>query len=161
MALTTNVTRRIGSRNGYVRIFVPKSLQAKRTLTDHELQTAVKEHYAALDLTEMLTIGGKYGIRLGETRLRSGGNWEGAKAQLAVIRADVHVVRNWDVLREGRSLWETNGETAELGALAAIYRHIGENFDVGIGSNFGSFCDDLSDLTKDDQGFFVNAVGKF
>ena len=29
MALATNITRRIGSKNYYVRIFVPKSLQAK------------------------------------------------------------------------------------------------------------------------------------
>ena len=116
---------------------------------------------AAYDLTEMLTLGGKYGIRLSETKPRSGGDWESANAQLAVIRADVHVVKNWDVLLEGRSLWETTGETADFGALAAIYRHLGENFEVGVGYNFGRYSDDLRDLTKDDQDFFINAVGKF
>jgi integrase len=87
MALATNITRRIGSKNYYVRIFVPRGLQArlgkaeiwqslkttdaaeakrraraivdkydrdftrlqtKRTLTDHELQTAIWERYTAL-----------------------------------------------------------------------------------------------------------------
>jgi hypothetical protein len=98
---------------------------------------------------------------MGETRPRSGGHWESATAQLAVIRGDVHVVKNWDVLLEARSLWENTGDTADFGALAAVYRHLGENFEVGLGYNFGSYSDDLRDLTKDDQGIFINAVGKF
>jgi predicted porin len=116
---------------------------------------------ASYDVTQMLTLGGKYGVRLGETKPRSGGDWESATAQLAVIRADVHVVKNWDVLLEGRSLWENTGETADFGVLAAIYRHIGDNFEVGVGYNFGRFSDDLRDMTKDDYGIFINAVGKF
>jgi hypothetical protein len=30
-----------------------------------------------------------------------------------------------------------------------------------VGYNFGSFSDDLRDLTMDDYGIFINAVGKF
>jgi hypothetical protein len=116
---------------------------------------------ASYDVTQMLTLGGKYGVRLGETKPRGGGDWENATAQLAVVRADVHVVKNWDVLLEGRSLWENTGDTADFGILAAIYRHLGDNFEVGVGYNFGRFSDDLRDLTKDDYGIFVNAVGKF
>lgn len=118
---------------------------------------------ASYDLTELLTVGGKYGIRLGETQARTGANdgWESATAQIAVIRTDVHVVKNWDLLVEGRALWEDTGETADLGVLAAVYRHLGENFELGLGYNFGHFSDDLRDLTADDHGVFINAVGKF
>ena len=126
---------------------------------------AQRSHILSLDasheVTRVLTLGGKYGLRLGETRPRSGGDWESSTAQLGVVRADVHVVRNWDVLLEARALWEDAGETADLGVLAAIYRHIGGNFEVGVGYNFGHFSDDLRDLTKDDHGIFINAVGKF
>ena len=116
---------------------------------------------ASYDVTQMVTLGGKYGVRMGESKPRNGGDWEDATAQLAIIRADVHVVKNWDVLLEGRTLWENTGDTAEFGALAAVYRQITDNFEVGVGYNFGRFSDDLQDLTKDDYGVFINAVGKF
>lgn len=115
---------------------------------------------ASYDVTQMVTLGGKYGVRLGETKPREGGDWESSTAQLAVIRADVHVVKSWDVLVEGRSLWEDTSDTADFGLLAAVYRHLGENFEVGVGYNFGRFSDDLRDLTKDDHGVFINVVGK-
>ncbi len=65
------------------------------------------------------------------------------------------------MLIEGRSLWEDASESAEFGLVAAIYRQMGENFEVGVGYNFGHYSDDLADLTADDHGFFINAVGKF
>lgn len=117
---------------------------------------------ASYSVTPLLTLGGKYGVRIGETRPREGAEgWESATAQLAVLRADLHVVKNWDVLLEGRALWESATETADYGAVAAIYRHLGDNFELGVGYNFGSFSDDLRDITANDHGFFVNAVGKF
>jgi hypothetical protein len=58
-------------------------------------------------------------------------------------------------------LWSPSSKSKDLGALAAVYRHMGENFKVGVGYNFGQFSDDLSDLVADDHGVFVNAVGKF
>lgn len=115
---------------------------------------------ASYDATQMLTVGGKYALRIGETKPRTGGEWESATAQLAVLRADFHVVRNWDLLVEGRSLWEDGAGSMNLGVLAAVYRHIGDNFELGVGYNFGSYSDDLRDLTKDDRGVFINAVGK-
>jgi hypothetical protein len=113
------------------------------------------------DLIPMLTLGAKYGVRFGDMKLDDGEGWENSTAQLAVLRADFHVIKQWDLLIEGRSLWETESESAELGLVAAIYRQLGENFEVGVGYNFGQYSDDLADLTADDHGFFVNAVGKF
>nr|WP_234827237.1 hypothetical protein [Sinorhizobium meliloti] len=52
-------------------------------------------------------------------------------------------------------------DTTDYGALAAVYRHVGENFKVGVGYNFGRFSDDLRDLTLNDEGVFLNMVGKF
>ena len=115
---------------------------------------------ATYDLTEMVSIGGKYGLRFGQWQPEEGGNWESSNAQLAVLRADLHVVRKWDVLLEGRCLWESASQSANWGAVAALYRQINDNFDVGVGYNFGHYSDDLTDLTANDQGFFINAVGK-
>lgn len=115
---------------------------------------------ATYDLTQMVSIGGKYGLRIGEWKPEDGDGWENSTAQLGVIRADLHVVSKWDVLIEGRCLWETASDSANWGAVAALYRQINDNFDVGVGYNFGRYSDDLADLTANDQGFFVNAVGK-
>jgi hypothetical protein len=113
------------------------------------------------DLNQYLTMGAKYGFRIGETKERTGGDWEDGSAHLGILRADVHVVHNWDVLLEGRVLHSPESDTTDWGALAAVYRHLGPNFKLGVGYNFGVFSDDLRDLTLDDQGVFINAIGQF
>lgn len=124
-----------------------------------------RSHIASIDvsydLTEKLTLGAKYGVRLGEQRDRApGSSWDQSLVQLGILRADLHVVHNWDLLIEGRALWNTDTETVDLGALAAVYRHLGDNLKLGVGYNFGSFSDDLRDLVHDDQGVFINLIGK-
>ena len=45
------------------------------------------------------------------------------------------------------------------GALAAIYRHIGNNMKVGAGYNFTDFSDDLTDPRYNHKGvFFIFAT---
>jgi hypothetical protein len=113
------------------------------------------------DINQYLSIGAKYGIRIGEAASRTGGNWEKASAQLGIVRADLRVVKNWDALFEGRILHVDSSGSTDWGALAAVYRHINDNFKVGVGYNFGSFTDDLRDQTHDHQGIFINAIGQF
>ena len=115
---------------------------------------------ATYDLTQMVSIGGKYGLRIGEWKPEDGSGWENSTAQLGVLRTDLHVVKQWDVMLEGRCLWESASQSTNWGAVAALYRQINDNFDVGVGYNFGRYSDDLADLSANSQGFFVNAVGK-
>ncbi|KKX27055.1 hypothetical protein YH62_21985 [Rhizobium sp. LC145] len=72
-----------------------------------------------------------------------------------------HPFKSWDILLEGWVMHTPEVDTIDYGALAAIYRHVENNFRVGVGYNFGRFSDDLRDLTPDDQGVFLNLVGKF
>ena len=44
-------------------------------------------------------------------------------------------------------------------ALVAIYRYVVEHLKVGVGYNFTDFSDDLTDLSYDHQGVFLNMVG--
>ncbi len=114
------------------------------------------------DVNQLLTIGGKYGFRIGESKDReTGADWEESSAHLAILRADFHVEKNWDVLIEGRVLWSPEADSADFGALAAVYRHLNDNFKIGVGYNFGHFSDDLRDISADDHGVFINAVGQF
>ncbi len=117
---------------------------------------------ASYDLNKIVTVGAKYGFRIGETRDRSGaGGWTTSSTHLGILRADFHIVNKWDALLEGRLMWNPQSSSTDLGVLAAVYYDIGENFKIGVGYNFGSFSDDLRDLTYDDHGIFLNAVGKF
>jgi hypothetical protein len=80
---------------------------------------------------------------------------------LGVGRIDVHVVKNWDAMFEGRMMWTPEPDTKDFGALAAVYRQMGDNFKIGFGYNFGHFSDDLRSIGVDNHGVFVNAMGKF
>ncbi len=114
------------------------------------------------DVSQKVTVGAKYGVRVGEIRDRvAGADWERASVHLAVLRADWHVVHEWDAMLEGRAMWSQSTNETDLGLVAAVYRHFGENMKVGVGYNFGQFSDDLRDLSQNDHGVFLNVIGKF
>ena len=117
---------------------------------------------ANYDITKILTVGAKYGFRIGETRPRDGSSgWTKGSAHLAVVRADLNIVHNWDALAEARILWSPQANSSDLGFLIAGYRHFGDNFKIGAGYNFGRFSDDLRDQSYSSHGIFMNAVGQF
>lgn len=93
--------------------------------------------------------------------MRGSGDFVMNSAHLGILRADLHVVRNWDFLVEGRVLHLSELEQTDYGFLAAVYRHLGNNLKIGAGYNFGRFSDDLTDLTYNDGGVFLNIVGKW
>lgn len=113
-------------------------------------------------ISNWLTFGGKYGLREGQVSLsRTDADFVTSKAQLAVARVDFHVVKKWDGLLEARILDVDLAQDTKAGFLAAIYRHVGDNAKVGIGYNFTDFSDDLTDLSYNDDGLFLNIIAKF
>jgi hypothetical protein len=109
-----------------------------------------------------LTLGAKYGARIGEIRDRApGSTWDKSIVNLGVLRADINVVSEWDALIEGRVMWSPTTDQTDWGLVAAVYRHFGENMKMGIGYNFGRFSDDLRDLSQNDHGVFLNVIGEF
>lgn len=141
-------------------------------ITGDEYGPAQRSHILSADFTydllPWLSVGAKYGFRYGKVRYRLLGEdrnkfglWQTSSAHLGVIRTDLHIVKNWDALLEGRVMVMPEAGTTDYGALTAIYRHVGDNFKVGVGYNFGNFSDDLRDLSLNDRGVFLNVVGKF
>jgi len=136
------------------------------TVSQSTLGPAQRSHILSADfsydLTQHLTVGAKYGFRIGEvSTTRSADDFVESSAHLGVLRADFHVIKNWDVMVEGRVLHTPEIDTTKYGFVAAAYRHFGDNFKVGVGYNFGQFSDNVADLTYDDGGIFINMVGKF
>lgn len=87
--------------------------------------------------------------------------WYDSETWLLVGRLNWHVISKWDALLEYRWLDVDIAEDTREGWLAAIYRHIDDNFKVGLGYNFTDFNDDLTDLSYDVGGWFINVIGKW
>ncbi len=123
-----------------------------------------KSHIAAFDLSYDVTadwsIGGKYAYRLGQVSLdRVQRKFFDNTAQLVVLRVDWRFLNNWESLAELRMLDLPDVNQRRDGALVAIYRYIGKHLKVGVGYNFTDFSDDLTNMSYDHQGAFVNLIG--
>ena len=113
------------------------------------------------DISQKWTLGGKLGYRLGKSSPDAVLPMVQNNASLLVLNARYHLTNQWDILLEGRTLKAPQAGISDVGALATVYRQVGQNVMVGVGYNFGSFSDDLNDLTQDDRGVFLNLVAKF
>jgi len=134
------------------------------TLQDTAAEFIQKSHVASVDLSYDLTaawsIGGKYAYRLGEISLdREDREYFDNSAQLVILRTDLRFREVWEGLVEARTLDLPDIDQSRSGALVAVYRYLGEHFKVGAGYNFTDFSDDLTDLSYDHQGFFINLIG--
>ena len=123
-----------------------------------------KTHVAAVDVTydlsSKLTLGAKYAYRLGQVSLdREDPTFFDNNANLYVLRGDYRFRDNWEVLVEGRLLDMSDLGESKAGALAAVSRYVGDHVKVGLGYNFTDFSDDLTDLSYDHQGVFLNVTG--
>ena len=123
-----------------------------------------KSHIAAVDVTYDLTprfsIGGKYAYRLGQVSLdRENPEYFDNNASLYVIRGDYQFRDNWELLIEGRLLDMPDLDESRSGALATVSRYLGDHLKVGLGYNFTDFSDDLTELSFDNHGVFLNIIG--
>lgn len=135
-------------------------------LGDQLLDYAQRSHIFSVDgireVLPWLSLGGKYGLRMGSLRdSRDGGDWYTSRADLIIARADVHFVHKWDMMFEGRRLDVHEADSVRTGLLAAIYRELGNHVKLGAGFNFTDFSDDLTDLSWRSRGPFVNVLGAF
>ncbi|MCL7982686.1 MAG: hypothetical protein M8862_09195 [marine benthic group bacterium] len=133
-------------------------------LTNIAAEFIQKSHVAAIDvtydLTHNLSIGGKYGYRLGQVSLdRDNPEFYDNNAHLYVLRGDYRFLEHWELLLEGRMLDMPDLKEHRLGALATISRYLGDHLKLGLGYNFTDFSDDLTDLNYDHQGVFLNITG--
>lgn len=125
---------------------------------------AQKSHVLAVDsiydLRPWLSVGGKYAFRVGELKAtKTAGDWFSSRAELLVLRADWHWVKEWDAVIELRKLQGSESADARAGSLLALYRHVAEGMKIGVGYNFTHYSDDLTDLSYRSRGWFVNVLG--
>ena len=135
------------------------------TIANSAVEFIQKSHIFSVDmlydLSPRWTVGGKYAYRLGQVSLdRKDPEFFDSRASLYIVRADWHVVRHWDAIMEARLLDLPDAQDSKSGVLLGLYRHVNDNIKIGGGYNFTDFSDDLTDLSYDHQGFFINLVAK-
>lgn len=111
--------------------------------------------------TPVWTLGAKYGYRLREAADRGTQDFRRSEAHLAVLRADYHLVHNWDLMAEVRGLWTPASSQTEKTALVGVYRLFGDNLRVGGGYLWGDVSDDLRKIKRPETGFFINITTQF
>jgi len=122
-----------------------------------------KSHIASFDVTYDVTanwsIGSKYAYRLGEESLdRTTQDFFNNPAQLAVLRLDWRLFKQWESTVEVRTLNLPDLNQTRRGALTAIYHRLGKDVKAGVGYNFTDFSDDLTDLKYNHRGVFFNVI---
>lgn len=124
-----------------------------------------RSHIFSIDteyaVTPRWSVGGKVGARISESAPSRDVALTRNDAWLGVLSARYHFVHKWDAEAELRHFSAIQGGTSETGALVSLYRHVGRHMKIGVGYNFTSFSDDMSDLTHDNQGPFINLTAKF
>jgi hypothetical protein len=140
----------------------PGQLTLGGWIADYAQQSHVLSVDGSFDLNPWLTVGAKYAFRAGELRdNRTGGPWFDSQAHLIIGRADLKVVKQWDLMGELRLLDVPTANDRRFGALVGVYRHINDNIKMGVGYNFTDFSDNLTHLNYDRRGVFINALAKF
>ncbi|MGB5624601.1 MAG: OmpA family protein [Woeseiaceae bacterium] len=134
------------------------------TLQNVAAEFVQKSHIASADVTydifEHFSIGGKYAYRLGQVSLdRENPEYFDNNANLYVVRGDYRFRKDWEFLLEGRLLDMPDLDESRSGALATVSRYFGDHLKLGLGYNFTDFSSDLTDLSYDHQGFFLNLTG--
>jgi hypothetical protein len=123
-----------------------------------------KSHVGAIDLTYDLnrrwSIGGKYAHRRGELSLtRDNPEFFDNTADLFVVRTDFRFKEDWEGLVEARVLKMPDLADERSGTLIVVSRYLNPHFKIGVGYNFTDFSDDLTDLSFDHRGVFLNLTG--
>jgi hypothetical protein len=107
------------------------------------------------------TLGAKYGLRFREQAARDSDVFTSSVAHLGVLRADYHIVHNWDIMAELRAMRFPRADVTEYGAVVGIYRHVGNELRLGMGYSWGRVSDDLRSVRAPREGLFLNLTAQF
>ena len=134
------------------------------TLSGTASEFIQRTHIASVDMSYDLkprwTIGGKFAQRVAEVSLdRENPQFFDNGARLMILRADWEFKKNWEALLEARVLDMTDLDETRSGALLVVSRYLGERVKIGLGYNFTSFSDDLTNFDFDHKGTFLNLTG--
>ena len=80
-------------------------------------------------------------------------------ANLFVLRADFRFLESWEGMIEGRALEMPDLHDRRTGSVFVISRYLNKHVKFGVGYNFTDYSDDLTDLSFNHHGVFLNMTG--
>ena len=136
-------------------------LTLKNTAAEYVQKSHVASVDLSYDLTRSLTVGGKYAYRLGKISFdRDDPEFFDNTANLYVLRGDWQFAEHWSAMAEARILEMPDFDEKRQGTLVAVSRDMGDHFTASVGYNFTDFSSDLTDLSFDHEGMFLNFTGR-
>lgn len=140
----------------------PSSGVQTTTVADYSQRSQVLSADTIWDANDWLSLGAKLGYRWSSLRpSRDAGDWFSSSASLVVLRGEWHFVREWSGLVEWRRLHAKEAGDTQSGALLAVYRRMNEHVKMGVGYNFTNFSDNLTDLSYNNRGVFLNVLATY
>jgi predicted porin len=141
---------------------LPTSQQV--ALDDTVVEYIQKSRVTSVDLNYDVgarwSVGAKFANRVGEASLdRTNRAFFDNGAQLLILRADWDFKEGWEALIETRVLDMVDLGEKRSGGLVMVSRSLGTHIKIGLGYNFTSFSDDLTDLDFDHKGTFLSLTG--
>lgn len=144
---------------------LPSSAQITATgaSVDFAQQSHVFSADGTYDVNGWLSFGGKYAYRVSELRPSRDPSapWFDSQSTFLAGRAEIRFVESWELLGEVRRLTVREAQDQRVGGLLAVYRQIGDHAKFGVGYNFTDFSDDLTDLSFNEDGVFINVLGQY
>lgn len=114
---------------------------------------------AIYDLSNKWQLGEKIAYKKGEVKLTTDDtNWFSSETYLWVNRLNYQLRDDIDIFTEYRILENKMAEDSRSGFLLGGYKRFSNNLKLGIGYNFTDFNDDLTDLSYEAEGWFVNLI---
>ncbi|MBU0468336.1 MAG: DUF11 domain-containing protein [Candidatus Omnitrophica bacterium] len=114
---------------------------------------------AVFDINEHWQFAEKLAIRIAEEKV-AGFNFTKTRTWLMIHRLNYKIDRDWSIGGEFRTLSVVEAKDIKRGLLIEASRNLGDFSQLGLGYNFTTFSDDLTDLDYSSQGPFVRMTGK-
>lgn len=113
------------------------------------------------DINDQVTLGVKYAVRSSEVSLsRNSANFVKNTAQLGVLRGDYKISDKWELMVEGRIL-DISDADRKSGILAGSWYYLNDKVKIGGGYSWSEFSSDITDLSEDNEGWFINVGAAF
>lgn len=114
---------------------------------------------AVFDINEKWQFAEKLALRIAEEKV-TGFNFTKTRTWLMIHRLNYKIDRDWTIGGEFRALSVVEAKDIKKGILIEASRSLGDFSQLGLGYNFTTFNDDLTDLDYTSQGPFVRMTGK-
>ena len=112
------------------------------------------------DINDQWQVAEKIALRI-QNEQDTGFQFTQTHTWLVIHRLNYKIDRNWTISGEYRDLTQVEAKDNKQGVLLEATRSITANTELGIGWNFTSYNDDLTNLSYTAQGPFIRMSGKF